>query len=89
VVCIPTIAAADDILAGRLTPVLYGYRLSSYWLTIVFPETHRYTLKVRLFVDFIQSRFRGEPHWDQVLTTNGFLPHDDVVTDQSEARLQR
>ena len=86
VVCIPTIAAADDILAGRLTPVLYGYRLSSFWLTVVFPETHRYTLKVRLFVDFIQSKFRGEPHWDQVLTTNGFLPHEDRVTDQSEAR---
>jgi DNA-binding transcriptional LysR family regulator len=86
VVCIPTIAAADDILAGRLTPVLYGYRLSSFWLTVVFPETHRYTLKVRLFVDFIQNKFRGEPHWDQVLITNGFLPHEDMVTDQSEAR---
>jgi hypothetical protein len=23
--------------------------------------------------------------WDQVLTTNGFLPHEDMVTDQSEA----
>jgi DNA-binding transcriptional LysR family regulator len=85
-VCIPTIAAADDILAGRLTPVLYGYRLSSFWLTVVFPETHRYTLKVRLFVDFIQGKFRGEPHWDQVLTTNGFLPHEDMVTDRSEVR---
>lgn len=85
VVCIPTIAAADDIVAGQLTPVLYGYRLSSFWLTLVFPETHRYTLKVRLFVDFIHNKFRGEPHWDQVLITNGFLPHDDLVTDQSEA----
>lgn len=86
IVCIPTIAAADDILAGRLIPVLYGYRLSSYWLTIVFPETHRYTLKVRLFVDFLQGKFRGEPHWDRVLSTNGYLPHDDLVTDRSEQR---
>ncbi|MBN9527643.1 MAG: LysR family transcriptional regulator [Alphaproteobacteria bacterium] len=86
VVCIPTIAASDDIVAGRLTPVLYGYRLSSYWLTAVYPETHRYTLKVRLFVDFIQKKFRGEPHWDRVLITNGFLPHDDVVTDQAPRR---
>ena len=86
IACIPTIAAADAILAGELTPVLYGYRLSSYWLTAVFPETHRHTLKVRLFVDFIQKRFRGEPHWDRVLITNGFLPHDDVVTDRSERR---
>jgi hypothetical protein len=39
-----------------------------------------------LFVDFIQNKFRGEPHWDQVLITNGFLPHEDMVTDQSEAR---
>ena len=86
VVCIPTIAAADDIVAGRLTPVLYGYRLSSYWLTAVFPATHRYTLKVRLFVDFIQRKFRGEPHWDQVLITNGFLPHDDIVTSRNRIR---
>lgn len=86
IACIPTIAAADAILAGQLTPVLYGYRLSSYWLTAVFPETHRHTLKVRLFVDFIQKRFRGEPHWDRVLITNGFLPHDDAVTDQAGRR---
>jgi len=78
VVCIPTIAAADDIVAGRLTPVLYGYRLSSFWLSAVYPVTHRYNVKVKLFVDFIQERFSGEPHWDRVLMTNGFLPHDDV-----------
>lgn len=80
VVCIPTIAAADDIVAGRLTPVLYGYRLSSFWLSAVYPVTHRYNVKVKLFVDFIQERFSGEPHWDRVLMTNGFLPHDDVST---------
>lgn len=80
VVCIPTIAAADDIVAGRLTPVLYGYRLSSFWLSAVYPVTHRYNVKVKLFVDFIQERFAGEPHWDRVLMTNGFLPHDDVST---------
>ncbi len=86
VVCIPTIAASDDILTGRLTPALYGYRLSSYWLTAVYPATHRYSLKVKLFVDFIQHRFRGEPPWDRVLMTNGFLPHDSLVTDQILAR---
>ena len=84
VVCIPTIAAADELLAGRLTPVLYGYRLSSFWLTIVFPRTHRDTLKVRLFADFIQNRFRGEPEWDQVLMKNGFLPLEEGQIDQSK-----
>ena len=79
VVCIPTIAAADDIIAGRLTPVLYGYRLSSFWLSAVYPTTHRYSVKVKLFVDFIQEKFAGEPLWDHLLKTNGFLPHDDVT----------
>jgi DNA-binding transcriptional LysR family regulator len=79
IVCIPTIAAADDIVAGRLTPVLYGYRLSSFWLSAVYPATHRYSVKVKLFVDFIQEKFAGEPPWDRVLKTNGFLPHDDVT----------
>ncbi|MBX3500785.1 MAG: LysR family transcriptional regulator [Alphaproteobacteria bacterium] len=81
IVCIPTIAAADDIIAGRLTPVLYGYRLSSYWLSAVYPTTHRHNIKVKLFVDFIAERFAGEPPWDQVLKTNGFLPHDDVAAE--------
>jgi DNA-binding transcriptional LysR family regulator len=81
IVCIPTAAAADDIVAGRLTPVLYGYRLSSFWLSAVYPTTHRYNIKVKLFVDFIREKFAGEPPWDRVLKTNGFLPHDDVVTD--------
>lgn len=84
IVCIPTIAASDDILAGRLTPVLYGYRLSSFWLTAVYPVTHRYSVKVKLFVDFIQRRFAGEPHWDSVLIRNGFLPHDDVAVEMIE-----
>ena len=70
IVCIPTIAAADAILAGQLTPVLYGYRPSSYWLTAVFPEPHRRTLEVRLFVDFIQKLFCSDPRWDRVLITN-------------------
>jgi DNA-binding transcriptional LysR family regulator len=85
IVCIPTIAAAEEIIAGRLTPVLYGYRLSSFWLTAVYPTTHRYNVKVKLFVDFIMEKFGGEPPWDRLLKTNGFLPHDDVDPERSPA----
>ena len=68
---------------AALTPVLYGYRLSSYLVSAVYPTTQRYSVKVKLFVDFIQEKFAGEPPWDHVLKINGFLPHDDVTGEAS------
>jgi hypothetical protein len=49
----------------------------------VYPTTNRYSLEVRLFVDFSQEKVAGEPPWDLVLKTNGFLPHDDVTGEAS------
>ncbi|HET6439219.1 MAG TPA: LysR family transcriptional regulator [Anaeromyxobacter sp.] len=72
-VCIPTLVAADDILAGRLQVVLAGQRLSSFWLSAVYPATHRNTFKLRLFLDCVARAFSGGPRWDRALVAGGII----------------
>lgn len=74
VVCLPTIVAATEIMAGRLVPVLRGYRLPFYWLSAVFPKTQRNSIKVRLFLDHIIRDFAASPPWDIELVKAGHLP---------------
>jgi len=76
IVCIPTLVAAEDLLAGRLRVVLPEHRLSSFWLSAVYPATHRGTLKLRLFLDSVASSFSGGPRWDQALVHRGLIPAD-------------
>jgi DNA-binding transcriptional LysR family regulator len=73
VVCIPTVVAADAILAGQLTVLLPGYALSQFWLSAVYPHTQRHTLKLRLFLEVIAAAFSGEPPWDAALAQRALL----------------
>ncbi len=73
-VCIPTLVAAEDVLAGRLLVVLPEHRLSSFWLSAVYPATHRHTFKVRLFLECVARAFSGGPRWDQALVSGGLIP---------------
>nr|WP_269451197.1 LysR substrate-binding domain-containing protein [Pseudomonas sp. URMO17WK12:I11] len=49
-VCLPTIVASDDLLEGRLIPVLPEYSLPSFNFSAVFPATQRRALKVRTLI---------------------------------------
>ena len=73
VVCIPTIVAAQEFLAGRLLPVLPDYRLSIYWLSAVYPKTQRNSIKLRLFLDQLNQEFSGNPPWDVELVKLGYM----------------
>jgi DNA-binding transcriptional LysR family regulator len=73
VVCIPTVVAAEAILAGQLTVLLPAYQLSHFWLSAVFPHTQRHTLKLRLFLEVIAAAFSGPPPWDLALAARGLL----------------
>jgi DNA-binding transcriptional LysR family regulator len=73
IVCLPTFVAAEELLDGRLVPLLGEYELSSFWLSAVYPATHRTTVKVKRFVEFIADRFAGEPPWDQRLIERSIL----------------
>ena len=77
---LPTMVAAPDLLERRLVRVLPEYSAPPLWLSAVYPASHRSTAKVKLFLDFLRTRFPSEPQWDQAL---GLPPldlsaHDDL-----------
>jgi DNA-binding transcriptional LysR family regulator len=74
IVCIPTLVASSAILSGELRLILPEWQLSSFWLSIVYPRSHRGGVKLRLFAEGLQARFSGLPPWDQALTQRGLLP---------------
>lgn len=45
-----------------------GHAAAGYVNLAIYPATHRRTVKVQLFVDFIRKRFVGKPEWDQALS---------------------
>jgi DNA-binding transcriptional LysR family regulator len=67
VVCLPTLVCSEDIASGALVQLLEGYTLSSFELMAIYPTSHRGTVKVKLFLDFLAKRFSTEPEWDRVL----------------------
>ncbi len=83
VVCLPTFVAAEELVAGRLLPLLVEYELPLFWLSAVYPATHRATVKVRRFVDFIADRFGGEPPWDAPLIERSIIRVRASGSDQS------
>jgi DNA-binding transcriptional LysR family regulator len=73
IVCIPTLVAAGPVLDGRLKMVLPTWQLSSFQLCVVYPQSHRSGVKLRLFIDSLVSQFAGEPPWDRGLIDKGLL----------------
>jgi DNA-binding transcriptional LysR family regulator len=77
IVCLPTAVASAHLLRGALRPVLARWRLSSFWLSAVFPSSIRSTVRLRLFLDAIERGFAaGEPPWDRPLIERGWLSAD-------------
>jgi DNA-binding transcriptional LysR family regulator len=73
VVCLPTLVASDDLLAGKLIPVLTDFPLSSFNFSAVFPATQRRALKVRSLIDFLSERIGETPSWDEPLLARGWV----------------
>jgi DNA-binding transcriptional LysR family regulator len=67
ITCLPTLVCSEDLVGGALVPLLTDYELPPLELLAIYPETHRRTIKVKLFVDFIRKRFSGIPKWDRSL----------------------
>ncbi|MNF62158.1 HTH-type transcriptional regulator DmlR [compost metagenome] len=73
VVCLPTLVASHDLLAGRLVPVLTDYSLTSFNFSAVYPATQRRALKVRSLIEFLVERISDEPEWDRPLLERGWV----------------
>lgn len=61
---LPTFICAESVRAGRLTPILCDFEPSDFGLYALYPHARNLPLKVRVFVDYLSRRFRGEPEWD-------------------------
>jgi DNA-binding transcriptional LysR family regulator len=73
VVCVPTLVAADELLAGRLRIVLPDFHLSSFSLSAVYPPSHRNIFKLRLFFDTLDAHYANGAPWDIKLIEAGLL----------------
>lgn len=61
----PAFAAAEDLRAGRLTPLLCAFESQLIYVHAVYPHARHLAAKVRAFVDFLAERYSGEPEWHQ------------------------
>ncbi|MFL5296537.1 MAG: LysR family transcriptional regulator [Phenylobacterium sp.] len=61
----PAFAAADDLRAGRLIPLLCAYEPQLIHVHAAYPHARHLAAKVRAFVDFLAERYSGEPAWHQ------------------------
>jgi DNA-binding transcriptional LysR family regulator len=68
ITCLPTLVCSEDLISGDLLPLLTDYELPPLELLAIYPATHRRTIRVKLFVDFIRRRFSGKPVWDAALS---------------------
>ena len=61
----PAFAAAEDLRAGRLVPLLCAWEPELIFVHAVYPHARHLAAKVRVFVDFLAARYAGEPEWHQ------------------------
>ena len=73
IVCLPTLVASDAVLSGELVLVLPKHQLSSFWLSVFYPQAARASLKLKLFVDALVRSFAGTPPWDAALIEQGLI----------------
>jgi DNA-binding transcriptional LysR family regulator len=61
----PTFLIGDDLRAGRLLPLLPGYRMPDIDVLAVYPSRRHLSAKVRVMVDFLAAEFKGVAPWDR------------------------
>mgnify|MGYP001567766651 FL=1 len=74
IVCLPTLVASPPVLSGELVLVLPKHQLTSFWLSVFYPQAARSSLKLKLFLESLVKSFAGTPPWDAALIDKGFVP---------------
>lgn len=62
---VPSFVLGESFRAGRLEPLLRQAGGPVLGLFALYPPGRHLALKVRVLVDFLAARFRGQPSWDQ------------------------
>ena len=63
---LPTFIVGTELQEGQLRTVLTDYAPPEITLCALYPRHRHLSAKTRLFVDLLQQRFGGRPHWDLV-----------------------
>jgi DNA-binding transcriptional LysR family regulator len=61
----PTFLVGPDLHAGRLVPLLPGWRVPDIDILAVYPSRRHLSAKVRAMIDFLAEEFSGVPPWDR------------------------
>jgi DNA-binding transcriptional LysR family regulator len=61
----PTFLVGPDLRAGRLVPLLPGWRVPDIDILAVYPSRRHLSAKVRAMIDFLAEEFSGVPPWDR------------------------
>ena len=61
----PTFLVGPDLRAGRLVPLLPGWRVPDIDVLAVWPSRRHLSAKVRAMIDFLAEEFGGVPPWDR------------------------
>ena len=61
----PTFLIGPDLRAGRLVPLLPGWRVPDIDILAVYPSRRHLSAKVRAMIDFLAEEFSGVPPWDR------------------------
>jgi len=61
----PTFLIGEHLRAGRLVPVLPGFRVPDIDILAIYPSRRHLSAKVRAMIDFLAGEFSGVPPWDR------------------------
>ncbi|NGO64584.1 LysR family transcriptional regulator [Rhizobium daejeonense] len=61
---VPSFVAGTALVAGNVHPLFPGMEDEPHGLYALYPPGRYLAAKVRVLVDFLADRFRGEPPWD-------------------------
>lgn len=65
---LPTFVLGADVKTGVVLPILEEYEPEpGSGVHVIYPENRHLSLKVRLFVEFLQKHFGEQPYWDDYL----------------------
>ncbi|MBI5717013.1 MAG: LysR family transcriptional regulator [Burkholderiales bacterium] len=73
IVCLPTLVASPAVLSGEFVLVLPKHQLTSFWLSVFYPQAARSSLKLKLFLEALVQSFAGTPPWDAALIEKGLV----------------
>ncbi len=61
----PTFLVGAHLRAGRLVPLLPGFRIPDIDILAIYPSRRHLGAKVRALIDFLVEEFSGTPPWDR------------------------